>query len=151
MMRNRRKRSLSPAIICVLFLAGMALFLIACGQTEAPPTAVPTSPPATVTPMAQTLAALGQEIFADKCAVCHGQQGQGVTGPAIIGLSAGLEKYNTGQGLFDYISGAMPKNAPGSLTNQQYLEVVAFLLLENGYVQADAPLNMERLDQIQLE
>jgi cytochrome c len=130
------------------FLAGMALFLIACGQTESPPA---TATPMATEPTAQTLAASGQEIFADKCAVCHGQQGQGVTGPAIIGLSVGLKKYNTGEGLFDYISRAMPQNAPASLTNQHYLEVVAFLLLENGHVQANAPLNMERLDQIQLE
>ena len=143
-----RKGLWFSSVMGVLLLAGGALFLIACGQAELPPASATRMATETT---AQTLATSGQEIFADECAVCHGQQGQGVTAPAIIGLSVGLEQYNTGQGLFDYVSRAMPQNTPASLTNQQYLEVVAFLLLENGYVQANAPLNMERLDQIQLE
>jgi mono/diheme cytochrome c family protein len=70
MICNRKELSFS-SVIGVLILAGMALFLIACGQAE--------SPPATATSMAtettaQTLAASGQEIFADKCAVCHGSR-----------------------------------------------------------------------------
>jgi hypothetical protein len=35
----------------------------------------------------------------------------------------------------------MPANAPGSLSSQQYLEVMAYLLLQNGFVTSGQALD----------
>ena len=45
----------------------------------------------------------------------------------------------------------MPLDAPGSLPQQEYLEVLAFLLLENARVEEDTPLGVEGLDEIDLQ
>src|SRR5690606_37640325 len=51
---------------------------------------------------------------------------------------------------YNYISTAMPANAPGSLTDQQYVDIVAYLLAENGHPTGteELPADTEVLAQI---
>jgi S-disulfanyl-L-cysteine oxidoreductase SoxD len=97
------------------------------------------------------LASAGQEVYMERCAQCHGEEGQGVTAPALIGERANLRAYATAHGLFNYTRRTMPLDAPGSLSRQEYLEVTAFMLLENEYVEEDDPLSEEELEEIQLQ
>ncbi len=93
----------------------------------------------------------GKTVFTNKCAKCHGDNGQGVTGPAVIGSNAHLDKYNTAQGLLSFISTSMPFDAPGSLSSQDYLNVLGFLLVQNNYVSANTAFDQNQLNNIQLK
>ncbi|HSJ54579.1 MAG TPA: cytochrome c [Anaerolineae bacterium] len=100
---------------------------------------------------AGTLASAGHEVFGRECAECHGTEGEGLDGPALIGENTNLPAFGTAQGLYDFIRQGMPLDAPGSLPERQYLEALAFLLLENGEVEEDTPLAVEGLDEIDLQ
>ena len=146
---------------CILLLASSAVLLAGCGGNEAKPTeppatdapSTPTAPPETPTPEAvgtpaQTLAASGEEVFAAECAECHGEQGEGLVGPALFGEGVSLAGWSAAQNLYNFVHQAMPQDAPGSLTDQQYLEVVTYLLLQNAAVEPDTPVSLEGLGDI---
>jgi mono/diheme cytochrome c family protein len=118
---------------------------------------IPSSPANSLPPVTPSagqsidqLAQTGKTVYASNCIRCHGDKGQGVTGPAVIGPSANLVKYNTAKGLNDYISTAMPAFAPGSLPAQSYLQLLAYLLLENKFIVPGTTLEPARLDSIKL-
>jgi alcohol dehydrogenase (cytochrome c) len=119
-----------------------------------------TSPPASMPPLSSTpasgptygsLSQQGQVVYSNNCAGCHGANGQGITAPAIIGASANLGKYNTGKGLLDFISAAMPLSSPGSLSHQDYLNVLSYLLVQNNYAFPATAFNESALANIQLK
>ena len=93
----------------------------------------------------------GRAAYAQHCADCHGATGGGHIGPAIIGPEAALESYGNAQGLFDYISSAMPQGRPGSLDTATYRELLAFLLIRNGIVPSDWDPTGAPLDNIALD
>lgn len=97
------------------------------------------------------LATSGQAVFTSQCAPCHGAQGQGGIGPAIIGPSASLDKYGTALGLLTKISTTMPRSNPGSLPPDQYLQVTAYLLVQNNYVQPGATLSSIQFGTVPLK
>jgi mono/diheme cytochrome c family protein len=97
------------------------------------------------------LADSGRAIFASRCAKCHGDQGQGITGPTLIGPNANLIKYTTAQGLLNFVDVAMPLDAPGSLSHQEYLQLLSLLLTQNGDVSAGATFSEQGLAGIQLK
>jgi len=81
---------------------------------------------------------------------CHGDSGQGQKAPAIIGPNSQLAKFKNAKDLLDYISSTMPANAPGSLTQQQYLQVLCFILVQNKFVTADTPVDPSQLERLVL-
>lgn len=86
-------------------------------------------------------AARGQEV-AQICARCHGSTlGGGSRPPALVGSSF-QNKWASGTlaAPFDFIRRNMPRNAPGSLTLQQYADVLAYLLQQTGYPAGAAEL-----------
>jgi mono/diheme cytochrome c family protein len=94
--------------------------------------------------------AAGQEVYAAECAECHGEQGEGGTGPVLIGGNKRIASYQTTTRLYDYVSRTMPFDAPGSLTEQQYWDAIAYLLDENELLPADTVLGPDA-ETIQLE
>jgi len=86
----------------------------------------------------------------DICASCHGSTGEGGYGPAIIGSNANLNTFGTAQRLLNYISEQMPQGAPGSLSDLDYLKILAFLLVEDGIVQAEAIFDADNLANVPL-
>lgn len=116
---------------------------------SAPPT--PAAPPAAATTAASTLAEAGGTIYADSCARCHGVDGQGSgRTPALVGSKAKLDKYGTAQGLFDYISKQMPLGAAGTLPKESYLRLIAFCLVQNGYVSPSTQISADQISTIKL-
>ncbi|MBI2390310.1 MAG: cytochrome c [Deltaproteobacteria bacterium] len=84
--------------------------------------------------------AAGAQTFADKCAVCHGAAGEGgKKAPALIGPKA-LSDYKAAKDVFAYAKDNMPPDHPGSLGDQDYWNIVAFLLNKNGTT-LSTPLN----------
>jgi mono/diheme cytochrome c family protein len=142
---NRLRSLVSLAVAFVLLF-----FVSACASSQ--PTMSPSSTVAKPTEStAGQLAESGKTTFANRCARCHGDNGQGATAPAVIGPDAALGKYNTAQGLLDFVDTTMPMNAPGSLSRQEYLQVLCFLLVQNQFVPADTVFDPNSLGSLSLK
>jgi quinoprotein glucose dehydrogenase len=77
-------------------------------------------------------AAKGQSTYGDECARCHAENLSGGEGnPELVGDSF-LQRWDgkTVGDLFGIVQ-TMPLDAPGSLTRQQYANLVAFILSFN--------------------
>jgi mono/diheme cytochrome c family protein len=76
----------------------------------------------------------GRKVYTARCAGCHQANlaGQGEALPlAGRPFMAGWSNRTT-QDLYNLIQSSMPKNAPGSLDDQSYADVTAFILYANG-------------------
>jgi S-disulfanyl-L-cysteine oxidoreductase SoxD len=93
--------------------------------------------------------AAGQDVYSGQCAECHGDRGEGGTGPVVIGGSKRIASYQTSERLYDYVSRTMPFDSPGSLTEQQYWDAIAYLLDENDLLPQDTVLGPDS-DPIEL-
>jgi mono/diheme cytochrome c family protein len=71
------------------------------------------------------------------------------TVPALIGPNT-LTKFATARNMFDFMHIAMPFNKPGSLSQEQYLQILAYLLEQNHLVPAGVQLDPDSLQQIVL-
>ena len=78
----------------------------------------------------------GDKVFADNCATCHGPalKGTDTAGPPLTGpdFINGWKGMSVGA-LLSKISGDMPSKAPGTLTPEQYADVLAFVLSVSKY------------------
>lgn len=89
-------------------------------------------------------AAEGGKLFSDHCAKCHGAEGQGTKkAPPLVGKDAlpldprpsqkvRKGQFHTAQDVAQFASTKMPPNKPGSLTTDQYYDIIAFALKANG-------------------
>ncbi len=108
----------------------------------------------------------GAALFAQKCAACHGANGEGLgTYPKLIGPEPRVG-FPFGQDptyaktignywpyattLYDYIHRAMPLTAPGSLRSDDVYSLVAFLLAENGITDRRAAIDARSLPRIHM-
>jgi cytochrome c len=146
---------MNPLLRCTLSIAFVSL--AACGETTPPPaapsgaTANPSSGPqptlaAAVTPTSfAAQVELGQKVYADNCASCHGASGTGGKAPAVVGLSKGAlplnppatakyrkTQFKTVADIAEFVTKTMPPTAPGSLSPEQYWAALAFDLKANG-------------------
>ncbi|MGH7729110.1 MAG: c-type cytochrome, partial [Vulcanimicrobiaceae bacterium] len=81
-------------------------------------------------------AAAGGETFEANCSACHGEQAEGGAGPALHGGTFVTLSKNTHlkvKDIFTFMSQEMPLNAPATLSKDQYVTIMAFLLKLNGY------------------
>jgi alcohol dehydrogenase (cytochrome c) len=94
----------------------------------------------------------GAAVYSAQCSQCHGVNLQGGAGPALVGpvFQQYVGKSGTAATLYDFISKQMPADKPGSLTQQQYLDVTAYVLSRNGYPAGDVPLAKSTLAQVAL-
>jgi alcohol dehydrogenase (cytochrome c) len=78
----------------------------------------------------------GKGLYAKECASCHGQSLEGRPATALAGERF-MAKWGQGKHTIDdlyYITRTqMPYEKPGSLTEQQYIDIVAYILASNGY------------------
>lgn len=104
--------------------------------------------------------AQGKQIFADNCAACHGDNGQGGIKDRLVGgqgtLASNMPVKTVGSfwpyatTLFDYIHRAMPYPSPGSLSTDETYAVTAYILSLNGIVPADGKVDKESLPKINM-
>ena len=106
----------------------------------------------------------GATLFAQRCAVCHGANGQGGAvqrlvlgspGNPKIGQWKDTEKSATSYYPYptiawDYINRAMPANKPGSLTPDEVYALVAFLYYRNGIIQENDVMDAKSLVKVQM-
>lgn len=81
--------------------------------------------------------ALGREIFEIQCAICHGENLEGVPEMGARTMHEGrrdIKKLPYATSMFDFIRRAMPLTDPGTLSNDETYGLVAFLLVETGVI-----------------
>ncbi|MBK7601152.1 MAG: PQQ-binding-like beta-propeller repeat protein [Acidobacteria bacterium] len=82
----------------------------------------------------QAQAERGKRLYAQHCASCHGQSLEGTPSSPLAGERF-MAKWNEralGE-LYNITKMEMPYGKPDSLTVEQYLDIVAFMLSSNGY------------------
>ena len=109
-------------------------------------------PPGSGTP------AQGAQIYAVKCAACHGPQGEGLVNDRLVG---GLGSLTTDQAvktvgsfwpyattIFDYVRRTMPYPQPHSLTDDEAYALTAHLLHLNRIIGPDAVIDARSLPAV---
>ena len=97
----------------------------------------------------------GKAIYASACAGCHGDtlEGSGQIPPLAGPEFLGDWKGQTLAGLFDKMKTTMPADAPGKLSNEENIDLLAFLLSVNKFPSGTAELKYDRefLQRIRIE
>jgi mono/diheme cytochrome c family protein len=98
----------------------------------------------------------GGALYARSCVSCHGEDlsGGGVeSAPPLIGskFSAKWDDQTLGN-LLDQMVMSMPQDAPGSLSRDQHLDILTFILAKNGFPagKTDLTSNAEVLSSIKI-
>ena len=86
----------------------------------------------------------GEQKFAENCAQCHGDNLEGMAGPALKGPNFASEKaaFKVGD-IFKIVSENMPATQPGSLEHGDYVQIMAFLLQQNGFPAGSTELQFD--------
>jgi S-disulfanyl-L-cysteine oxidoreductase SoxD len=92
----------------------------------------------------------GHAVFVERCAKCHGEQGEGKLGRALMGPTANLGGYGTARGLFDYTRKIMPIDAPGRLLESEYWAVLAYILTQNKLLPEGTTLGRQNATGVRL-
>lgn len=102
----------------------------------------------------------GAMLYAERCAACHGSQGQGARAIELVGDRSLLATPYPDKGiavywpdapaLFDYVYRSMPPEQPASLTADQVYAVLAHLLVLNGLLDENQRLTPEVLSSIEM-
>jgi polar amino acid transport system substrate-binding protein len=108
-----------------------------------------TKPPAMYTAEQATQ---GQLAYYQNCAMCHGPNldGQlgGYSGPALKGADFADPSYDFHvSDIFNFVAKLMPAASPGSLSHNQDVEIMAFLLQQNGYPAGDKALAYDEAEK----
>ena len=93
--------------------------------------------------------ARGAAVFTQSCAACHGPNGNDGFATPLKGPGT-LVRFASTRELYDYTSATMPLAAEGSLTQRQYLDVTAWLLVQRGQATSSAELTLNTLDSTPL-
>jgi cytochrome c len=131
----------------------VVICLAGCGGT-APPAESAESAGGSTAPVANAPApstfaeqvALGQKLYGEHCAECHGASGEGgKDAPRVVGLDKGAlpldppatskfrkNRFETVADVATFAVKNMPPTAPGSLTEDEYWSILAFDLKANG-------------------
>jgi S-disulfanyl-L-cysteine oxidoreductase SoxD len=106
----------------------------------------------------------GAAVFAKRCEVCHGKNGEnGVLRRLVLGSPGqpyrgpfdeshkdSIAYYPYATIAWDYINRAMPVPKPGSLTHDEVYAVVAFLLYRNGIINEGDVMDEKTLPKVQM-
>jgi len=89
--------------------------------------------------------ALGQKLYGEKCASCHGSSGEGDRAPRVVGLDKGAlpldprpdakvrkTQFRTAADVATFVVKNMPPGGDSSLREEDYWAILAFDLHANG-------------------
>jgi len=105
----------------------------------------------------------GAKIYAEKCAVCHGEAGKGGISPAypaLVGgapLTNGIDTpktianyYAYATTIFDYVRRGMPYNMPRSLTDDEVYALTAYILALNNLIGQNDVMDATTLPKVKM-
>jgi cytochrome c len=116
-------------------------------------------PDGTGLPPGSGTAAQGAPIYKQKCAACHGENGEGAIAGQLIGgpphatLDGGktiANYYPYATTIFDYVRRAMPYTAPRSLSDEEVYALTAFLLARNKIIGEGDIMNAQTLPKVRM-
>jgi len=116
-------------------------------------------PDGTGLPPGSGTAAQGAPIYKQKCAACHGENGEGgiagllIGGPPRASLDGGktiANFYPYATTIFDFVRRSMPYTQPRSLTDQEVYALTAFLLARNKLIGEGDTMNAETLPKVKM-
>jgi mono/diheme cytochrome c family protein len=105
-------------------------------------------------------AAQGEPIYAQQCALCHGEGGKNPRPgyAAMIGLQKfdrmdspkTITYYEHATTIFDQVRRGMPFMAPRTLTDDQVYAITAYLLAINNLIKQDEVMNAQTLPKVKM-
>jgi S-disulfanyl-L-cysteine oxidoreductase SoxD len=111
-------------------------------------------------PPGRGTAALGQAVYAERCAACHGETGEDPKYSRLVGGQGTLATaqpirtigsfWQYAPTLWSYIRRAQPYDNPGSLTPDQVYAVTAYLLHRNGIIGEQDVMDATTLPRVQM-
>ena len=112
-------------------------------------------------PQGSGTVAEGRTVYTDRCATCHGPNGEGGgAGAALVGGQGTLATtrplktvgsfWPQATTVWDYVNRAMPFDRPGALKPEEVYAVVAYILNLNGIVGEDAVMNATTLPAVKM-
>ncbi len=117
------------------------------------------SPDGTGLPPGSGTSAQGARIYAQKCAMCHGENGKGGSNAAVVGGGplTSIETVKTianfwpyATTVFDFIRRAMPWQQPRTLTNDEVYALTAYILALNKLIGENDPMSAETLAKVRM-
>jgi len=119
------------------------------------------SPDGTGLPKGSGDAIVGEEVFADQCASCHGDFAEGIDNwPKLAGGADTLDHEDPLKTVgsywphlttaFDYVKRSMPFGAAGTLSDDEVYAIVAYILYSNDLIEDDFVLSDQNLAQFEL-
>ena len=157
----------TPRLIALLLALGASTAIAAGPNLGKPLTAaelaawdISIQPDGTGLPPGSGTPAQGAKIFAQKCALCHGENGKGGTSAALVGgapLTNGIETPKTianfwgySTTVFDFIRRAMPWQQPRTLSNDEVYALTAYILSINKLIGENDAMNAETLPKVKM-
>lgn len=105
-------------------------------------------------------AAAGREVYANRCAKCHGEKGEGRDSVPLAGGQGTLKNpkplrtvgsyWPYATTIWDYVNRAMPFNNPGMLSRDQVYAVTAYILFLNGIVGENEVMDAHSLPKVRM-
>ncbi|MBS0233709.1 MAG: cytochrome c [Proteobacteria bacterium] len=102
----------------------------------------------------------GRVLYAQKCASCHGDHGEGATAEELVGEPKPPTPDNPSKAIgsywpfattiFDFISRSMPPSAPGSLSADETYAITAYLLAANKIIGENDVISAETLPKVKM-
>ena len=157
----------TPKLVVLLVALGADVALAAGPNLGKPLTAaeiaawdISIQPDGTGLPPGSGTPAQGAKLYAQKCAMCHGENGKGGTSSALVGgapLTSGIETVKTianfwgySTTVFDFIRRAMPWQQPRSLSNDEVYALTAYILSLNKLIGENDAMNAETLPKVKM-
>ena len=137
-------------VLTIVMIAVLGVGIVACTSSSSS-----TNPPPTDSQTFGALSKSGASVYSGKCETCHATGGTGGIGPPLWGSNANLGTYSgatvfnkDAQSMYNFIAAQMPLSAPGSLSEADYTEVLAYILIQNNYVSDSTTFNRSQLSSI---
>ena len=163
------RRALALALLMLAMLAGGATLAAQSPKYGVGRPATPEeirdlgsaiAPDGTGLPEGSGTVAAGREVFADRCARCHGPKGGGDVGPTLVGGRGTLRTprplktvgsfWPYATTVWDYVNRAMPFDEPGVLKPPEVYAVVAYILNLNGVIGEGEVMDAKSLPSVKM-
>ena len=138
-------RWLGADFVAAAVRLAVAVPIVMGASTGAPGVVVAAAqPPSTNGAFTTNQAANGWSVYGVQCAECHGPAMEGMEAPPLSGVDF-LNSWagQTTDELLAYLRDEMPPGQAGSLSDQSYVDLVAYLLESNGAVPGERTLTAD--------